>query len=223
MNILWILVRMLLFLGAASIIGWWSFPKLNRRIDLLPISQGIVSFSIVAILLYGWLAESMGNMAAITGAFLAGLWFSQTEEKERIHNGIATIAYGFFVPIFFINIGLSANARALNWESGLLLLVMVAVAVLSKIIGAGLGGILGGFSHLEALQLGVGMMSRGEVGLIVAAIGIEQGLIEESTFSVVVGVVILTTLLTPPSLRVLFSGEKKKPPNLSVSTEGEAK
>jgi Kef-type K+ transport system membrane component KefB len=109
-----------------------------------------------------------------------------------------------FVPIFFINIGLSANAREMSWETGLLTLVMVLVAVVSKVVGAGYGAILGGLSRREALQLGVGMMSRGEVGLIVAAIGIEQGLIQASTFSAVVGVVILTTLLTPPLLRALF-------------------
>jgi Kef-type K+ transport system membrane component KefB len=143
-------------------------------------------------------------MAAITGAFLAGLWFGRTPEKDRIHNGIATIAYGIFVPVFFINIGLSANIRELDWESGLLMLVMVFVAVISKVVGAGSGALLGGFTRREALQLGVGMMSRGEVGLIVAAIEIEQGMIQASTFSAVVGVVILTTLLTPPLLRALF-------------------
>jgi len=143
-------------------------------------------------------------MAAITGAFLAGLWFGRTPEKERVHNGIAAISYGIFVPVFFINIGLSANARELTWESGLLLLVMVLVAVISKVLGSGYGAILGGFTRREAVQLGVGMVSRGEVGLIVAAIGIEQGLIQDSTFSAVVGVIIFTTLLTPPLLRAFY-------------------
>jgi Kef-type K+ transport system membrane component KefB len=135
---------------------------------------------------------------------MAGLWLGRTPEKEHIHNGIATIAYGVFVPIFFINIGLSANARELNWESGLLMLAMVLVAVISKVLGSGYGAILGGFTRREAVKLGVGMMSRGEVGLIVAAIGIQEGLIHQSTFSAVVGVVILTTVLTPLLLRALF-------------------
>jgi Kef-type K+ transport system membrane component KefB len=199
-----IILKMALYLGIASSIGWWVFPRLSRRVTNLPVSQGLIAFTFVIILLYGWSAEIIGQMAAITGAFIAGLWLGRTSEKERIHSGIATIAYGVFVPVFFINIGLSANARELNWESGVLMLVLVVVAVIGKVLGSGFGAILGGFTRREAVQLGVGMMSRGEVGLIVAAIGIEQGLIQDSTFSAVVGVVILTTLLTPPLLRALF-------------------
>lgn len=203
-SILWIVLQMVLFLGIASAIGWWAFPRVSRRIGKLPVSQGLIAFAFVVILLYGWTAETMGHMAAITGAFLAGLWFGRTPEKERVHNGIAAIAYGIFVPVFFINIGLSANARELTWASVLLMLVMLLVAVVSKVLGSGYGAILGGLTRREAVQLGVGMMSRGEVGLIVAAIGIQEGLIQPSTFSAVVGVVILTTLLTPLLLRALF-------------------
>jgi Kef-type K+ transport system membrane component KefB len=203
-SIVRIILKMALYLGIASSIGWWVFPKLSRRVTSLPVSQGLIAFTFVTILLYGWSAEMIGQMAAITGAFLAGLGLGRTPEKERIHNGIATIAYGVFVPVFFINIGLSANARELTWESGLLMLAMVLVAVISKVLGSGYGAFLGGLTRREAIQLGVGMISRGEVGLIVAAIGIEQGLIQDSTFSAVVGVVILTTVLTPLLLRALY-------------------
>ena len=108
------------------------------------------------------------------------------------------------MPIFFINIGLSANARQLTWNSGLLMLVMLLMAVIGKVFGSGSGALLGGFTRREALQLGVGMISRGEVGLIVAAIGVNEGLIHQNDFSAVVGVVILTTVLTPLLLRALF-------------------
>jgi len=219
-SVLWIVLRMTLFLGLASVVGRWIIPRLGRRIGSLPISQGLVAFAFVTLLLYGWTAEALGQMAAITGAFLAGLWFGRTPEKERIHNGMAAIAYGVFVPVFFINIGLSANARDLNWQSGLLLLVMVLVAVISKVIGAGTGAILGGFTRREALQLGVGMMSRGEVGLIVAAIGIELGLIHADTFTAIIGVVILTTLLTPLMLRGVFPKIQAAQPKPSVGSKG---
>jgi Kef-type K+ transport system membrane component KefB len=203
-GIIWIVLKMAFFLVAASAFGWWVFPKLIRRIHNLPVSQGLIALAFVTLLLYGWLAETVGQMAAITGAFLAGLWFSRTSEKEHIHNGIATIAYGIFVPVFFIDIGLSANARQLTWASGLLLVVMTLVAVIGKVFGSGSGALLGGFTRREAIQLGVGMISRGEVGLIVAAIGVNQGFISQDIFSAVVGVVILTTVLTPLLLRALF-------------------
>jgi Kef-type K+ transport system membrane component KefB len=196
---------MVLYLGGASILGAWLLPKWSQRVDDLPVSRGLIAFTIVILLLYAWAAEVLGGMAAITGSFLAGLFFARSPLKERIEQGMSTIAYGLFVPIFFINVGLSANARELTGENIWLVVVMVVIAVISKIMGAGLGARLAGFSNQESLQLGVGMMSRGEVGLIVATLGIAEGLIDPEGFSAVVGVVIVTTLLTPPMLRVLFA------------------
>jgi Kef-type K+ transport system membrane component KefB len=203
-SVLWIFLRMLIFLGVASAVGKWLLPRLSAKFYNLPVSQGLAAFTFITILLYGWAAEVIGHMAAITGAFLAGLWLAQSPLRERILNQTSVIAYAVFVPIFFVNIGLTANARLLAGESLWLLLSVVVVAVFSKIIGAGAGAWIGGFSRRESLQLGVGMMSRGEVGLIVANVGIAEGLISESVFAMVVGVVILTTLLTPPWLRALF-------------------
>lgn len=219
-NIFWIILKMVLFLGVASLLGWWAFPRLSRLITKLPISQGLVAFAFVIILFYGWSAELFGQMAAITGAFLAGLWFGRTSEKDRIHSGIATIAYGVFVPVFFINIGLSANARELTGESVLLLLVLVLVAVISKVFGSGSGALLGGLTRREAIKLGVGMISRGEVGLIIAAVGIEQGLIQQSVFSAIVGVVILTTVITPFLLKALYAKNQKTQTDLQNTQEG---
>ncbi|PWB53919.1 MAG: cation:proton antiporter [Anaerolineales bacterium] len=213
-GILLIVLRVVLFLGIASLVGMYTFPKLSQWIGSLPISQGLIAFTFVTMLFYGWTAESLGNMAAITGAFLAGIWFGRTPAKDHIHNGISTIAYSIFVPVFFVNIGLSANVRGLTWESGLLFLVMLLVAVIGKVLGAGYGAFLGGLSRQEALQLGVGMMSRGEVGLIVAAVGIELGLIDQNIFSVVEGLVIVTILITPPLLRLVFNQKKADGTNI---------
>lgn len=207
-SIIWIIIRMALFVAAAIAVGVWLLPKASALVDRLPISKGLIAFAFVVVLLYAWFAEVAGSMAAITGAFLAGLMFSRTRVKERIESGITTLAYAVFVPIFFVNVGLSANARELTSQTGLLFLVMAVVAIVGKVFGAGLGARLAGFPNLEALQLGTGMMSRGEVGLIVASVGIVQGLIRQETFAAVVGVVIVTTLLTPPALRLLFSQRK---------------
>jgi Kef-type K+ transport system membrane component KefB len=206
LEVLFIILRMILYLGIASALGFWLLPKLSQKVYNLPISQGLVAFAIVTILIYGWTAEVLGSMAAITGAFLAGLLLarSMAAVKERIESGISALAYGLFVPIFFINVGLSTNGRELLGDTFWFFVFMSVVAVISKIAGAGLGALLGGFSRREALQIGIGMMSRGEVGLIVASVGIVEGIIPQSTFSVVVGVVIVTTLLTPPLLRMSF-------------------
>jgi len=206
-GIAWIAIRMLLYLGIAAAFGMALIPKLSQRIDRLPISQGLLAFVVVITLFYAWSAEVLGGMAAITGSFLAGLMFARSPLKERIESGVSSLAYSFFVPIFFVNVGLAANARLLSGDSLWLLLGMSAVAIVSKILGSGVGARLAGFTNLEALQLGAGMSSRGEVGLIVASVGIAEGLISSDLFAVVVGVVIITTLLTPMMLRALFSGE----------------
>ncbi len=201
----WIALRMLLYIGIAAAVGMTLLPKLSQKVDRLPISQGLMAFILIIALFYAWAAEVLGGMAAITGAFLAGLMFARSPLKERIETGVSTLAYSLFVPVFFVNVGLAANARVLTGESLWLLLAMIVVAVISKILGSGLGARLAGFTNLESLQLGAGMTSRGEVGLIVASVGIAEGLISPDIFAVIVGVVIVTTLLTPAMLRGLFA------------------
>jgi Kef-type K+ transport system membrane component KefB len=212
-----IVIKMIAYLVIAVFLGIRLFPRLGEWFDSSPISQGLIAFVFVTTLLYAWSAEVLGGLAAITGAFLAGLLFARTPVKETIEKGFSTIAYGVFVPIFFVNVGLSANARELSADGLWFLAVLSIVAIVSKIIGAGLGARLSGFSNLESLQLGVGMMSRGEVGLIVATVGIAEGLITQELFSSIIGVVIITTLLTPPILRTLFA---KPTPPASSREEG---
>jgi Kef-type K+ transport system membrane component KefB len=108
------------------------------------------------------------------------------------------------VPIFFVSIGLEVNARALGLDGVPFALLIIAVAVLSKVLGSGVGARLGGFSTKDALRVGVGMASRGEVGLIVASVGLAAGLIGDTIFSSVVLMVLATTLITPILLRMLY-------------------
>jgi Kef-type K+ transport system membrane component KefB len=110
-TVLGVIGRMALYLGLAAILGWVALPKASRRVGKLPVSQGLIAFTMVTLLLYGWAAEELGGMAAITGAFLAGLLFARSPVKERIESGITALAYGLFVPIFFINVGLTADLR----------------------------------------------------------------------------------------------------------------
>lgn len=99
------------FLLAATLIGYVAFKPASRLIQKLPISQGLVALTLVVMFLYGWAAEEIGQMAAITGAFLAGLLFGQSTYNESIEHGISPLAFGFFVPIFFIGVGLQANMK----------------------------------------------------------------------------------------------------------------
>ena len=120
------------------------------------------------------------------------------------------MAYAFFVPIFLVNIGLETNIRDLQSSELLFAGGIIVVAIIGKILGSGLGARIGGFTRRQSLQLGVGMVSRGEVGLIVASVGILEEIISQKIFSAVVVMVIVTTLVTPPMLRVAFAGEAKE-------------
>jgi len=207
--ILWIILRMVLFLAGSAAVGLWVLPFLMRRVSRLPISQGVLSLGLVVMFGYGLAAELVGSIAAITGAFMAGLMFARSAEKERLERGMSALAYGLFVPIFFVNIGLSLNLRTLDLSVIWLGLAVVLAAILGKFIGAGGGARLAGYEWLESAQLGAGMISRGEVGLILASVGISNGLLSDSLFSSIVGMVLITTLITPPLLRVLFKPNVK--------------
>jgi Kef-type K+ transport system membrane component KefB len=202
--------RMALFLVLATVFGLWVLPTLVRWVGRLSISQGVLAFAIVILLIYGLASELVGQMAALIGAFLAGLMFARTPEKDQIEPGITSLAYGLFVPIFFINIGLSIDLHNLHVNAIWLILVVTLAAVGGKILGAAAGARIGGLPNHESFQLGTGMVARGEVTLIVAAAGSKAGLIESGAYSAIVAAVLLTTLVTPPLLRFAFIRLKPK-------------
>ena len=216
-GLVWLTARMALFLAAAVAFGLWVLPPLVRWVGHLSISQGTFAFAIVTLLAYGLAAEVVGQMAALIGAFLAGLMFARTPEKSQIEPGMTVLAYGLFVPIFFINIGLSIDLRTLQFNAIWLILAVTSAAVVGKIFGAAAGARLGGFPGHEAIQLGTGMVARGEVTLIVAAEGIKSGYLNSGAFSAIVAVVLLSTMFTPPLLRYAFV--RSKPMTLAPVVE----
>ena len=218
-GVLWILVRMIAFLSLSVAFGLWVLPWLMRRIAHLPISQGVLTLALVVMLAYGLAAELLGGMAAITGAFIAGLMMARSGEKERVEHGVHALAYGLFVPVFFINIGLSVNARSLQTGMLWFTLAITLTAIIGKWLGSGIGARLGGLNRRESIQLGAGMVSRGEVGLIVASVGINEGLISLDEFSAVIGMVLVTTVVTPPILRSLFAEKEQKSAEVDPANE----
>jgi Kef-type K+ transport system membrane component KefB len=210
-GLVWLTLRMALFLAGATAFGLWVMPHLARWVARLSISQGILVFAIVMLLAYGLAAELIGQMAALIGAFLAGLMFARTPEKSQIEAGITSLAYALFVPIFFINIGLSVNLHDLQLNAVWLILAVTLAAIAGKVFGAAAGARLGGFPSHEAFQLGSGMVARGEVTLIVAAAGSKAGLLNSGAFSAIVAVVLLSTLVTPPLLHFAFERFRPRP------------
>jgi len=205
MGVLLVFIKMLAFLGLSAAFGLWVLPKVSRLVARLHISQGITALALIVLLTYALAAELFGGMAAITGTFIAGLMFARTQEKQTIEANVHAIAYSFFVPIFFVSIGLSVNLQMIDMRSTWVILGITVVAILGKIIGAGSGAWFAKFTPLESVQMGIGMVSRGEVGLIIAKIGLDSRFLSPEFFAAIVIMILITTLITPPMLRAAFS------------------
>jgi Kef-type K+ transport system membrane component KefB len=199
------LLRMAAVLILVTFLSLRLLPRLVEWANRLRASQGLLALAVAGVMLLAWLTEFAGGVAAITGAFLAGLGLSRSHLREEIERGASRLGYGFFVPIFLVDIGLQSDLRDMPADQWLFAGVIVLVAVVSKVAGAGLGGWLGGLAPGSAGRLGLGMISRGEVGLIVAGVGIDAGLLAPELFRVVVLMVLTTTLITPPLLRWAFA------------------
>ena len=205
-----VLARMTVFFVIAIYLGRRFFTPLAALSDRLGVSQGLLAFVVAMAFLYAWAAEALGSVAAITGSYLAGVLFAQTPYKERIDHGVHPLTYSMLVPVFFISVGLRANGRELGSEIGLTVAVLV-VAIVAKAIGCGVFARLSGFDTRESVRVGVGMISRGEVGLIVAGYGLEHRIISADVFSASVVMVLVTTMITPPLLKLVFPHQAHGP------------
>lgn len=202
-TIAWVCLRMTLFFALGWLLGRRFLERITAAVGRLGVSEPVMALVVVVAFLYAWAAEYLGGVAAITGSYMAGVLFAQTSFKERIDRGIHPLTYSFFVPVFFINIGLRADIKQITHMAGMTLFILV-VAVLGKVIGCGVLARISGFSYREALRVGVGMISRGEVGLIIAGYGLAHGIIGGDIFSVMVLMVLITTMITPLWLRFVF-------------------
>lgn len=202
-----IFIRMIGFLVIGSLVSWVFLPRLANLVSRLRISEGALAVAVVSTLLLSWAAEYIGGIAAITGAFIAGVSMRRARHNalEQIERGIHSLNYGLLVPLFFISIGLKSDLRLMTEAVLPFALVITVLAVLSKLVGVMAGTRLSGFNWTSSLRVGIGMISRGEVGLIIAAIGINEGILQPEVFAVVVFVVLVTTLITPPLLRWSFT------------------
>ena len=166
----------------------------------------IVAF--VFCLLLAFAAEEFFGVADITGAFIAGLIISNTERTKYINARFETLSYILLSPIFFASIGIKVEITEMNSTILIFTGVLLIVAILSKIIGCALGARLCKYSLDESIQIGTGMVSRGEVALIVANKGIAVGLMNPAFLAPIVVVVVITTVITPVLLKVIFKREQ---------------
>lgn len=201
------IVMFFIFAGFAGYLFHWAFIKLDERYqrDL----RRFVIIAFVFCLLLSFCAEEFFGVADITGAFIAGLVISDSNRSKYLNSRFETLSYMLLSPIFFASIGIKVQLTAMTKTIFIFAILLLLVAILSKILGCALGAKLCRYSNREAIQIGTGMISRGEVALIVANKGIAMGLMLPEFLAPVVIVVVVTTIVTPILLKVVFNNKSK--------------
>ena len=171
---------------------------------------GIITYklSFVICLLLSFSAEKFFGVADITGAYIAGLVLSSNKETIYITKRFETLSYILLSPVFFASVGLNVKLPYLNGEIIMVTIALIIVAVLTKIIGCGLGAKLCGYNNMESIQIGSGMVTRGEVTLIIASKGLTLGLISSYFLAPIIIMVVFTSIFTPILLKIVFSRDK---------------
>ncbi|EIL8448139.1 cation:proton antiporter [Clostridium perfringens] len=201
------IVMFFIFAGFAGYLFHWAFIKLDERYqrDL----RRFVIIAFVFCLLLSFCAEEFFGVADITGAFIAGLVISDSNRSKYLNSRFETLSYMLLSPIFFASIGIKVQLTAMTKTIFIFAILLLLVAILSKVLGCALGAKLCKYSNREAIQIGTGMISRGEVALIVANKGIAMGLMLPEFLAPVVIVVVVTTIVTPILLKVVFNNKSK--------------
>ncbi|HCX73183.1 MAG TPA: cation:proton antiporter, partial [Candidatus Cloacimonas sp.] len=200
--------KIILFFVLSFLVGFFILRPLFLNLKKILMDDVVVSLAIAIVLLYSWFAEQTG-LAAITGAYFAGLIIGQTQYKNSIQDGISTIGKSFFVDVFFVNIGLEFNLFDIE-SSPLFLIIFVTLAVISKVVGCGIGARITNLDTVRSFRIGSGMVPRGEVSLIVANMALQKGIISTNLLSATIMTVIISAIITPILLKYSFTKFRKE-------------
>lgn len=204
LHLLIVLMKVAVFFGVCLLIGTVLYPRLARYFATRE-AKGF-TFALIMALLFGVFAEASG-LHIILGAYMAGLYIREgvvsRELFEKISDRFVSITYGFLGPIFFVSLAFHVTFSVMQ-TSLLLLLILLCAAVTGKAAGAVGGALTGGMNKGEAVIVGAAMNGRGAVELIIASIGLELGIINDTYFSILVIIAFLTTLLPPVILNMII-------------------
>ena len=202
-NLSMIIMKKVLFFGVAILAARKLVPWILTKFASLKVTESVITGALIICFLYAYIAELMG-VAAIIGAYIAGLALNLTKFKHVVFKKAETISYSLFVPVFFTSIGLQVSFEGISQHLSTIVWLSI-LAILTKLIGAAVGAKLAKFSWSSSLGIGAAMVSRGEVALIIAAIGLESHLISQELFAILVIVVLVTTIATPPMMKYFFN------------------
>ena len=213
-SVIKVIVKIVGFFIFSIIVGIITYKLFNKWVDKYDIDKRrFVIVSFVICLLLSFSAEEFFGVADITGAYIAGLVLSSNKETIYITKRFETLSYILLSPVFFASVGLNVKLPDLNGEIVIITIALIVVAILTKIIGCGLGAKLCGYNNMESIQIGSGMVTRGEVTLIIASKGLSLGLMSSYFLTPVILMVVFTSIFTPILLKIVFSKDKSSVPS----------
>lgn len=194
-----------LFFLLAVVLGVGGYHVFKALDDRYPHTRRIPIFGLVLCLALAYVAETYFGIADITGAYVAGIILCNIKDSEYIARKIDISSYMFFAPVFFASIGIKTSLQSVNPSLLVFSLLFVLVALVGKIIGCGGIARILGFRGKDTLKVGVGMMTRGEVALIVMQKGIDVGMIDPSYSTAVILLIVVSSIVTPIILKLLYA------------------
>jgi len=224
-SLAWVGMKIAIFFLIFLFIGLKVIDKILDLGEKIHLPKAFLSISLSILLIYSFFADKAG-ISGIIGAFVAGLLIGHTVKSRKITKDVKTIGYGFFIPLFFVGIGASlwfdaSGDLSFLTKVGLFAIVVIAIGIIGKIIGCGIGAKLAGMSNRQSLQIGTGMIPRMELALIISAAAISRGLfsiknnlelteeIEHMIRITTVLLIIVTTLISPFLIKAAFKKRKR--------------
>lgn len=203
-----VVINTILFFAMAIILGFILYKIFNSVDVRYPHTRRIPILGLALCFIFAYVAEVYFGIADITGAYIAGIILCSIRDSEYIEEKIDTNSYMLFGPVFFASIGLKTNIDNVTGEIILFAIAFVIVALMCKIIGCGFIARVCGYKGNDALKIGVGMMTRGEVALIVSQKGLSVGMLSSVYFTAVILLIIVSSILTPVLLKLLYARDK---------------
>ncbi|MFR4998197.1 MAG: cation:proton antiporter [Clostridium paraputrificum] len=203
-SVILVLIKIILFFILSGISGYLFYKCFDKFVNRYNSDmRRFIIAAFVFCLLLSFVAERFFGVADITGAFIAGLVLSNNKETSYINARFETLSYMLLSPIFFASIGLKVSLSKMSLGIILFTICIVGIGIITKVIGCGLGAKLCGFNNKEALQVGVGMVARGEVALVVANKGISMGIMNPVFLAPIIILVVVCAITTPIILKIV--------------------
>ncbi len=208
-NLAAVCIKTIVFFALALVVGIIIFKFMQQLDNKWPHTRRIPIIGMALAFVLAYVADKYFGVADITGAYVAGIILSSLDDSEYIDRKMDISSYMIFGPVFFASVGLQTNLRTVDMTLLTFSIAFVIVGLLGKVIGCGLISKLLRFNNSDSLKIGVGMMTRGEVALIVAQRGLKAEIIDGSYFTAVILLIVISSILTPIILKAIYTADEK--------------